>query len=379
MRVIAALLPLAACIDPGSSPGLEGAPPKAADVLAGARADEAQGEGTSGVQLFDSERFDGNGRTCATCHLDGSGAISPADVQAAFAADPSDPLFRALDSDDGTGASYDRMLADATFRVHIDLPDNVALADDPGADQVELFRGASTALNNAGLETVFMQDGRNLSLQEQALGAVNAHYEPGRQPTAAELDAIAKHQQTQSQFYSSDAIKQWQRTGVPVALPPGGTPEEIRGRVWFDSTVVEGVCAHCHGGPFLNQTNEFLQAPLPPGSRFFTAFVSEFNNAGAAVQTFEFSDPADPAAPPVVVSSPDPGRALISGNPNDANFFRIPTIWGAVNTAPYFHDNSAEDLEALLDHYDMYFQVVLGVGLTDQEQADIIAYMQLLQ
>ncbi|MEZ4234993.1 MAG: cytochrome c peroxidase [Myxococcota bacterium] len=350
--------------------------PEAADVAGLAH---AQGQGLSGKQLFEQELFQGNGRVCATCHLEASGAIGPDDIEAAWQADPGDPLFRALDSDDGTGASYDRLRTDATFRIRIDLPPNVTLVDDPSATQVELFRGASTVVNNPGLEVLFMQDGRNATLQEQALGAVNAHFEPGRQPTVAELDAIAQHEQTKDEFYSSNAMKQWERTGRPVSLPPGTTPEEIRGAAWFDSSSPDGVCAHCHSGPYLNETGVFLQAPLPPGSRFFTALVSEFNTAGTALQTFAFADPSDPSAPPVIVESPDPGRALITGDPNDANFFRIPTVWGAVDTAPYFHDNSAADLQALMDHYQAYFQVVIGLTLTEQDKADIIAYLQLLR
>jgi cytochrome c peroxidase len=78
------------------------------------------------------------------------------------------------------------------------------------------------------------------------------------------------------------------------------------------------------------------------------------------------------------VTSPDPTRALITGNPLDANFFRIPTLWGSAKTGPWFHDNSAKTLPDLAKHYSDYFEIVLGVGLTPQQQADIIAYLKLL-
>jgi cytochrome c peroxidase len=242
-----------------------------------------------------------------------------------------------------------------------------------------VHRGASATLNNPGFETVFMQDGRNATLEEQALGAVNAHYEPGVQPTDAELEAIADFEQFGLINYSS--IDLWIRGifQIDPELPDGTTPEEIRGRAWFDNDSPTGFCAHCHGGPFLNEINQFFVGPpLPVGSRFFTAFVSEFNVAGNEVHTFEFYDEADPLAPPVVVESPDPGRALITGDPLDANTFRIPTVWGAKHTAPYFHDNSAADLEELMLHYQAYFDLV-GIPMTAQDREDIIAYMQLLE
>jgi cytochrome c peroxidase len=68
----------------------------------------------------------------------------------------------------------------------------------------------------------------------------------------------------------------------------------------------------------------------------------------------------------------------VTGDLADLNMFRIPTLWGAKDTAPYFHDNSAADLDEMVDHYSNAF--VLGglPALTDQEKADIVAYMLLL-
>lgn len=334
---------------------------------------EALSANPNGKKLFEKETFDGNGRTCATCHGKHTGTVSPSEAQARFAADPNDPLFRSIDSDDGSGDSYTRLLEDATILVTLPLPSGWALADDPGATSVTVARGIPTTLNVPSLDDIFMADGRNDTLEEQALGAVNAHYEPGRQPTESELEAIADHQQT-NKFFSNNTLRKWANGGPPPELPPGNTESEIRGRQWFVPSAA-GVCSHCHSGPMLNETNEFLLAPLPPGSRFFTAFVSELNKAGNEVRTFEV---ANGDGTVTTILSPDPGRALITGNPADANFFRIPTVWGAKNTAPYFHDNSAATLEELMQHYSDYFQIVGLPALTAQEQADIVAYVKLL-
>ncbi len=327
----------------------------------------------NGKKLFDKETFDGNGRTCRTCHTKSTGTLSPQQVQAAFAEDPTGPLFRALDSDGGIGLAYDRLRQDATIRVGIPLPAGWSMADDPAATQAVFHRGIPTTMNVPSLDDVFMVDGRNLELEEQALGAINAHAEPGRQPTEEELEAIAEFQQT-NKFFNNNALQQWANGGPPPELPPGNTEAEIRGREWFVPSET-GLCGHCHAGPMLDETSEFIAVPLPPGSRFFTAFVSELNPDQLPVLTFEVENGDGTVT---IVESPDPGRALITGDLADVNLFRTPTLWGVKDTAPYFHDNSSDTLEELMDHYSDYFVIAGFPAFTEQEKTDIINYMKLL-
>jgi cytochrome c peroxidase len=333
-----------------------------------------------GHRVFEREGFDGNGRACATCHGRDSGTISPDQIEAAWQADPSDPLFRAVDSDDGSGGSYDRLRADATFRVSIPLPANVRLAGDPSATEVVLFRGATSTINNPGFESHLMNDGRFETLEEQAHGAVNAHFAPGRQPTEGELEAVAAFQQLRRRFYSSSALYRASRGQRPMPeLPPGNTESEIRGRAFFGDGPA-ALCGHCHNGPALNETSADLLLPLPVGSRFVSVAVSEMNPGARPTIDLEIFDPDDLSAPPVAVSTPDPGRLLQTGDLADLNAFRIPTLWGVADTAPYFHDNSAPDLEALMEHYNAYFSLPpANRPITPEEQADIIAYMRLLR
>ena len=68
------------------------------------------------------------------------------------------------------------------------------------------------------------------------------------------------------------------------------------------------------------------------------------------------------------VSSPDPGRALITGRADDtatftfghANAFKISPLRGIRKTAPYFQDNPAK------------------TQLDEQDKKDIIAFLKLL-
>ena len=173
--------------------------------------------------------------------------------------------------------------------------------------------------------------------------------------------------------------------GPPPRLPNGRTESEKRGKRFFEDSPFapgkkEGVCALCHGGPMLNTTNQFVPFQ-PPGSRFSNVAISEFNSAGNPVRDFVFRNPDGTTT---IVQSPDPGRALITGSPapgqfDNLNAFKIPSLWGIRHTAPYFHDNSSKTLEDVADHYQRFLKVAgHPVFLTDQDKADIVAYMKLL-
>ena len=347
----------------------------------------------SGRRLYERETFEGNGRTCVTCHSRRTGTVSPEDAQERFARDPDDPLFRADGSDDGNGNGVQRMLTDATVLVRVPLADNVTLADDPAARFVVVRRGIPTTLNTPSLDPVLMLDGRQPSLETQARGAIADHASGTRTPTAKELELIAVFERTRG-FFSSKDLFTFAWTGHQPALPKGRTAAEQRGRLFFEDVPFTspdqkaGICAACHSGPMLNETNQFL--PVPPmrrGGRFQSVLVSELNEANNAVHDFVFRN-ADGTTSHIV--SPDPGRALITGKStgfDDPNAFKIPTLWGITETAPYFHDNSAKTLEDVVKHYAKFFAIVStpagggapAIALSEQDQADIVAYMKLLR
>jgi cytochrome c peroxidase len=337
-----------------------------------------------GRRLFERETFDGNGRTCLTCHSRSTGTTSPEDARHRFAADPNDPLFRADGSDDGLGNGAARMQKDATVLVRIPLPDNVRLANDPEARSVVLRRGIPSTLNTPALDDVLMLDGRQPDLIAQARGAVADHAQGGRTPRLSELAQIAAHQHTPA-FFSSFPMLRLAYTGIVPELPAGRTPAEQRGRRFFVDAapagdLKTGLCAGCHSGPMLNQTNDFIPAPpFRAGGRFQSIGVSEFNVAGNPVLDFVFTNPDGSTT---LVSSPDPGRALITGDARDSqskNAFKIPSLWGAARTAPYFHDNSAKSLDDVARHYATFFALVSPIVLTEEDQRDMVAYMKLLR
>jgi len=354
--------------------------------------------------LFNQQTFGGNGRTCVTCHSLKTGTVSPEQARERALKNPKDPLFVFDGSDDGKGNGLRRMTTDATILATIPLPPNVKLLHYPNATSITIPRGIPTTLNTPALDPVLMLDGRDPDINAQALHAIQRHYEPAIMPSASDLAGITGFEQTEP-FFSSPALLSFARSGQRLdhaaKLPEGTTESEKHGRRFFVDTPFgqdvdgkAGACAFCHSGPMLNQTNKFFfdatGGLVQPGTRFQSVGISEINRAGNPILDFILTNPDGSTTH---LCSPDPGRALITGRVppiplpcnalgppfSDWNAFKIPTLWGIKNTAPYFHDNSAKTLEEVADHYAKFLLMIPAPAfLTSQDKADIVAYMKLL-
>jgi len=371
-----------------------------------------------GEALFTKETFGGNGRVCSTCHeLEQFGTITPQFVQHAFAKDPTGPLFRPIDSDDGVGTTYTRLLEHATVRIPIELPTHTASGlgirkcDDPANTSIVLNRGNPSVFNMA-LEMHIMHDGREgASLETQAANAVKTHNQPARALTPEEVTAIAAFQRS---LFSHEAIKTFLQKGTAPALPDGTTPSERRGRAFFEP---HRQCGICHSGPMLNRTSEKHEFVV--GSAFESSGVGVEPGNPNPKHRWCYVDLATntivpgPTGSREVFKQPvsDPGLGLVAGvtefrgangsvqfaftaNENVPAFagptFKIPTLWGVPDTAPYFHDNSAKDLEAVLNQYNFLFRFIPSLAarvgckpkasecLSKEDRADIISFMQVL-
>ena len=358
----------------------------------------------SGKRLFDKETFGGNGRTCLTCHSKETGTRTLSDIQLIVEkGDPDHLLIHDALDDDGLGTT--RIQTHGTIRLSIPLPAWLKLADDPTATHVVVFRGIPSTRNTPALDPVLNYDGRAPTLQEQALVAVRNHTEHSIEPTPEELDAIAAFQRTEARFFSSDELRKFAAGGPQPELPPGRTAAERRGRAFlvdapFRPPSKDGICALCHSGPMLNRVSQaftdFAGSP-PPGVRFINTGVNLVNEPNNPVRTWLIDDGIHPV---VAVPSPDLGLLLNPHPPSPpptvipraffAELFKIPTLWGVKDTAPYFHDNGAKTLRDAVSHYKRFFNFTeeqdpvgsrsLGgfITLTDDDVDDIVAYLKLL-
>jgi cytochrome c peroxidase len=350
-----------------------------------------------GRRLFDHETFGGNGRTCKTCHSPSNGTLTLEQIAERFAEDPTGPLFRGDGTDDGAGHGTSRILVDGTILVSIPLPAGVVVLDDPSATAITLRHGLPSTMNTPSLDTVLMYDGRAPDLVEQARGAIFDHAEPTIEPTEEQLGLIAGFQQS-DHFFTSAALRDFAAGGPPPVLPEGNTESERRGRRFFDDVPLEppstrGICAICHSGPMLNESNGFNPIPIPPffverGVRFQSILSGELLPNGDPFRAYLFTNPD--GLPEVAVSS-DPGFAMTTGDFRGFPFgnlgqFKIPSLWNIRHTSPYFHNSGAKTLEEVLNHYQFFFIIATPVAMpgappivmTEQDKADVIAFLKLL-
>lgn len=82
----------------------------------------------------------------------------------------------------------------------------------------------------------------------------------------------------------------------------------------------------------------------------------------------------------------DPGRAGITGDPNDHGKFRVPSLRNVAMTAPYMHDGRFATLEQVLEHYSSGIQdsatrdplLTGGLHLSSAQRKALIAFLNTL-
>jgi cytochrome c peroxidase len=354
------------------------------------------------------KKLGGNGRACADCHVPSENfQLSPAAARARFeamqasraqgqAAD--DPLFLPVDADDfrvnGNNANdFSNLVENGLVRVTMPLPANVKLLDPitgqpTNETSVDLWRAVMPVFNVAisgpdgvaptwppGAPRVpilgqdpngpnrqggYQHDGRFATLQEQARGAFFAHAQVTEEPSERLLDDLAAYQKT---LFSSPEAKL-----LAQAILSGSTPfpefdPELNELERQGKTIFNRACAQCHGGSL-----------HPSGSTPETSFVRpivRYHNIQTACP-HPTTDGFSPCPPRLArnartyritlangtfqtVTTSDPGRLLLTGQPADLGMMDIPQLRGISKTAPYFHNNSAATLEEVLDQYDALF------------------------
>jgi cytochrome c peroxidase len=359
--------------------------------------------------------LDGNGRACADCHMPTDHfQLSPASAEARFQLlsvlrtfnpNADDPLFRPIDADDfrlnGENAhDFSNLRQNGLIRIPFKLPAKIRLVD-PVTNQVsdetevDVWRMVPTVndvkltgddfenpwFRNPNPTGGYQLDGRFADLQEQALGALRTHAEIQNIPSQRLLDDLASFQRV---LFTNDRVRELSDaiSSNTSPLPDPDSPSnelETQGKAVF-----ERACSVCHGGPRQSTTpfpivryhDILTQCPRPAPNPLF-AFKPCPTRLARNARTYEIELSAPTPIPGGVVlpigakvrrTSSDPGRAFqtgFAGGPapfDDWNKFDVPGLRGISNTAPYFHNNSADTLEEVVDHYIELFKFIKAVA-----------------
>lgn len=249
---------------------------------------------------------------------------------------------------------------------HPDLGFTDGQATSIGVSGTPLNRNAPTLWNVGYVQNLFW-DGREPSLEGQSLAALTHPDEMGSglEEMVAELKAIPEYVTLFGTAFG----------GGEAAI----TSENIRKAIAaFERTLIS------NNSPFDQYAAGNIEALTPQQRRGLNLFRS------AATRCFEcHSAPAFTNGTFRVIGIPseDPGRA---GFATDApvGAFKVPTLRNIALTAPYMHDGSMETLEEVVSFYakaggrvydvESIDPFVLGFDLSEQETADLIAFLYAL-
>lgn len=278
-----------------------------------------------GRELFSNETFDGNGRTCGSCHR----AENNLTIDAAFVAalPDDDPLFVA-EFQPGLGENFENPRLMRQFGLILENLDGFSDLENLFTQRgVPHTLGLRTSVDSpGGPRTGWSGDGAPLdgSLRAFGVGAVIQHFTlslnrvPGvdfRLPTEDELDALEAFQL---------ALGRQEDLELPLALKG---PVAARGQeIFLDNSL--GKCNICHRNAGANATLGGQDA----GNANFNTGVEDL-----------VDQPIDQIGERV---PPDDGF----GVPGDGTF-NTPPLVEAADTPPFFHNNSIETLEGAVAFY----------------------------
>ena len=257
-------------------------------------------------------------------HAQGTTAPSPAQIAQAVAFEQG--LYTAQSGDFGAGYLNDANAAGGSF----------ALSQQP------FYAGINDPLGQNPTGTAFNPDAMTL------FAAWLDPTQAGPGPTGAARAAIARGEKLFNEKPISIA-------GVAGLNDKLGMP------------VIAGNCTTCHDTP--NVGNHSVKLPINIG--VVAPLAAGLDTSGLPVFTLRCD--SGPLAGQVFTVT-DPGKALISGQCADIGKMKGPILRGLAGRAPYFHNGAAATLEDAVDFYNTRF----GIGFTDQEKSDLVAFLKAL-
>ena len=399
-----------------------------------------------------------NGRACATCHEPRSAwGVSAESIQLRFLlSGGTDPIFRVVDgatcSNDDVSTlfkrfkAYSLLLSKGLIRIFLPLPATadfvITKVNDPygctdlssTTPTVSVYRRPLPSANlhfltgcPAGQTTCaplsIMWDGREASLQSQAIDATLGHAQAANPPSPTQVAQIVSFESSifdaQEFDFEAGLLHSQGATGGPQALsqqdffigindslsagfdpnvftlydawqnqPNPDRASVARGEAIFNTReftvsgvnglnlfstdplganpLTTGTCTTCHDSPNVGNHSKKLALNIGVAD----AIPPVLDVSGLPVFTVACTDTTGPLAGQIF-NVTDLGKAMISGNCADVGKVKGPILHGLAARAPYFHNGSAHSLEDVVNFYDQRF----AIGFSDQDKQDLVAFL----
>ena len=226
----------------------------------------------------------------------------------------------------------------------------------------QLGRRSPTNINGAWGQ-IFMWDGRMASLEQQALGPITGDVEMSLTlpELLQRLNSIPEYKPLFDAAFAGQEITA-ENTAKAIAT--------------YERTIVSG------RAPFDAWVDGDDNAISESAKRGFTLFDGKAN-CSTCHSGWRFSDDS---FQDIGLKSEDIGRGQFLKDVAKAQHaFKTPGLREITRRAPYMHDGSLATLEAVVDHYNTggvdrpsRSDSIKPLGLTAQEKADLVAFMQTL-
>jgi cytochrome c peroxidase len=149
-------------------------------------------------------------------------------------------------------------------------------------------------------------------------------------------------------------------------------PFKITGVAGLNDTLskstVNGTCSTCHDTPNVGNHSATLALNIGVTGAGKSA-PPALDISGLPVFTVLCT-----SGPSKTLEVTDLGVAMISGKCADIGKTKAPILRGLTGRSPYLHNGSAPNIEALIEFYNQRF----NIGLTDQQKADLGAFLESL-
>ena len=351
-----------------------------------------------------------NGRSCSTCHTpQDAWSINPETIGLLFEqTSGSHPIFNPLDADnpeadlstvEARRTGYSMMLTRGVFRrggaPRAEREWDIVDVDDPhgfaNVSMIVQWRRAMPTINfHLGSATINW-DGGNSVGTDQLAGLMNQaarNVTGGQQGPPAPAQVITDIVNFETTLSTAQGVSF--TIGFLGAGGARGGAQELSGMTraagrfdLFDAWIgspVQGRAQVARGQELFNSPN--------PGGRTCNACHSSRNN-GTNINNLLFdigtasAEARTPDLPLYTIRNratgeerqlTDTGRGNVTGLWNDLGRFKTPTLRALSARSPYFHNGIAATLEDVVRHYETH----LGFVFTDQERADLVAFLKAL-